>query len=222
VPELESPASPDDLYQARGEDVVLLKHRPLFTGDVLRLGDGRLVALLQHPCSMRHGTKLVPRLLGAGVQRWEQGAPSNWNSHFRRMFLPRLNQGHNWVINFDDIELVEAAAAVSAERTTVLSQEGVNLLVQRWLYHQSRVVVPTLRINEMISGQFDEADLTGDAVSELVEAGADPGEALAKVDEWLDDGPRGATKREALYDPQKRSTVRTDLRREVRSWSRAG
>lgn len=218
--ELESPGSPDELYQARGEDVDLLKYRPLFTGDVLRV-DGRLVALLQHPCSMRHGTNLVPRVLAAAVQPWEQGVPSKWNGHFRRMFLPSLDEVSNWAIDFDEIELIDAATARSAERVAVLSQVGVNLLMQRWLNHQSRVIVPTLTINEMIEGQFDEADLTGDAMAELVDGGIDPEEGLAKVDAWFDDGPRGGTKREALNDPQKRSTVRAELRKAVRHWARA-
>lgn len=216
--ELESPGSFDELYQARGEDVELLKYRPLFTGDVLRLVDGRLVALLQHPCSMRHGTTLVPRLLVAAVQPWGQGVPSKWNGHFRRMFLPHLDEVSDWVIDFDEIDLVEAATAIAAERTAVLSQVGVNLLMQRWLNHQSRVIVPTLTINNMIEGQFDEADLTGDAVAELADGGMDSNEGLAKVDAWLDHGARGSTKREALNDPQKRSTVRAELRKAVRDW----
>lgn len=220
MPELETPRSPDDLYQARGEDVELLKHRPVFTGDVLRLGGGRLVALLQHPCSMRHHTTLVPRLLVAELRPWREGVPSNWNGHFRRMFLPNLDGQNNWVIDFDAIDLVDAAAAIDAERMAVLSQEGVNLLMQRWLKHQSRVTVPTLTINEMIAGQFDEADLIGDTVTELVDAGLEPEEARAKVDAWLDDGPRGTTKREALNDPQKRSTVRAELRMAAREWAR--
>lgn len=224
MPELESPGHPDDLYQVRGVDADLLQYRPLFTGDVLRLDDGRLVALLQHPCSMRRGAELVPRLLAAAVQPWHREVPSQWTGHFRRMFLPNLDEQENWVIDFDDIDLIDAAviATSTADRTTVLSQEGVNLLMQRWLHHQSRVVVPTRTINEMIAGQFDEADLTGDAVAELVEAGLEPHEALAKVDAWLGDGPRGMTKRDALNDPQKRSTIRADLRKSVRQWGRPG
>ncbi|WP_448070464.1 hypothetical protein [Georgenia yuyongxinii] len=162
----------------------------------------------------------MPRLLAAAVQPWNQGVPK-WNGHFRRMFLPSLDKGTNWAIDFDDIDLVDAATAIAAERTTVLSQVGVNLLMQRWLNHQSRVIIPTSTINNMIEGQFDEADLTGDAVAELVDGGTDSDEALARVNAWLDDGPRGTTKREALNDPQKRSTVRAELRKAVRNWTRA-
>lgn len=217
--ELESPSSFDELYQARGEDVELRKYRPLFTGDVLRLVDGRLVALLQHPCSMRHGTTLVPRLLAAAVKPWDHDVPSKWNGHFRRMFLPSLDEVSDFAIDFDEMDLIEATTALAAERLTVLSQEGVNLLMQRWVNHQSRVIVLTSTINDMIEGQFDEADLTCDAVTDLVEVGMEPDEALAKVDAWLDDGPRGSTKREALIDPQKRSTVRAGLRKAVRHWA---
>ncbi len=46
-----------------------------------------------------------------------------------------------------------------AKRIACLSQFGVNLLLQRWIQHNSRVVVPTEKIDEATVSQFDEADL---------------------------------------------------------------
>jgi len=217
--ELESPASPDELYQVLGDDVTVLEHRPLLTGDVLSLQDGRMVTLLQHPCSMRRGIDLVPRLQVAPVELWESRAPSDWTKHVLRMFLPKFSEAGDHAIEFDKIDLVESSDALEADRLAVLSQRGVNLLLQRYIHHVSRVIVPTISINEMISGQFDEADLTGDAIEELVRVGFAIRASHERVDKWLGEGARGATRREQLDSPQHRSVVRRDLRAQVRAWS---
>lgn len=216
---LESPDSPEDLYQARGEDVEMLAHRPLFTGDVLQLDGKNTVALLQHPCSLRRGPVLVPRLLVANAGPWTNGVPSDWSKHIRRMFLPAFNGSEDWVIEFDEFDLLNASDAESAKRIAIMSQRGVNLLLQRYIHHMSRVIVPTMRINEMITGQFDEADLVGDAVDTLVATGMDVTVAADRVDTWLSEKQQGTSRRDLLYDPQERAGVRQALRTQVRTWT---
>jgi hypothetical protein len=65
----------DSLYRARGDDVV--RHRPVFTGDVFAkvtvqsVGATRVkdVMVLQHPCALRsNGVDLHPRLVVAELR----------------------------------------------------------------------------------------------------------------------------------------------------------
>ena len=198
----------------------MIQYRPLMTGDVLELGDGQRLALVQHPCSMRRGDILNPRLLVAEVREWNAGIPSDWNKHVRRMFLPEMAGETDWAIEFDSIELLDSSTALAANRIAVLSQHGVNLLVQRWVHHLARVAVPTATINKMISGQFEEVDLIGEGIDDLVSAGLESDNARTLISQWLDEKQSGQSRRTSLNDPQRRSTVRSELRRAVRGWSR--
>jgi len=217
--ELETPENIDSLYLARAGEVEEFAHRPLFTGDVLQVASDRTVALLQHPCSMRRRRVLVPRLIAAAVKPATEPPPSKWHGNYRFSYLPSMNGDANAVIEFDDVDVIPSSDAQEAERLAILSQRGVNLLLQRWIHHQSRVIVPTIKINEMIEGQFEEADLIGDEVSDLVAQGWSACTALSRVEDWLDEGGKGNTHRQALADPQKRSSVRRDLRTQVRTWA---
>lgn len=218
---LETPTSPDSLYLAREADLTEeLLHRPAFTGDVLRLTDGKLGALVQHPCAMRRGVELAKRLLVCGLREWPSPPPDWSTGHFKRAFMPRLNE-NSYAIEFDDLDVIDRDDVAAATRVAVLSQSGVNLLVQRWIHHNSRVVIPTVTIDEQTSGPFEEADLLGEACSDLVNAGKDPHEALQMADAWLSgsqvDG--GVSRRQLLGSAQERSTVRISMRRWLREIS---
>jgi hypothetical protein len=221
VPEvsLETPSSFDDLYLARGAELIEFQLRPAFTGDVYRV-DNRLVALVQHPCAMRRGADLVERLLVAEVVLNRGGIPGNWSKgSFKKMFLPDLLEEHQ-AIAFDELGVLSSAQIVSAERVAILSNIGVNLLVQRWLFHNSRVVIPTMTIGAQSIGPFDEADLIQDGCVELTEAGIDLLEANQLIDEWfsLSHGDGQVPRRTMLSNAQQRSVVRSTFRRQLRVW----
>jgi hypothetical protein len=85
--ELEAPgtdAAPEwaSVYRARGDEVV--PHRPIFTGDVFFnieiAGEARTknVIVLQHPCAIRAGVEVLPKLLVAEVNPSGKLAPSLW------------------------------------------------------------------------------------------------------------------------------------------------
>lgn len=213
---LEAPASPAELYLACGDDVEVVARRPLFTGDVLSVPDRGLVMLLQHPCSMRYGRSLAPQLLVAPVADWQGKVPSDWTTHTKRMFLPEVEPGVNKSVEFVEVYTVPSSAVTAAARVVVLSQRGVNLLLQRWVFHLSRVVVPTATLHESIAAEHEEADLIGEEVGDLVAAGHDALEAAGLVDDWLDTREGGRRRRELLRDPQARSGVRRRLREETR------
>jgi hypothetical protein len=92
VTELETPDDPESIYLARLDDVG--EHRPTFTGDIYRLGDGHMVMILQHPCALRRGVDLHPRLLVAPVS--PDSLRSNWaKAPFGTMPLPKLVESND-------------------------------------------------------------------------------------------------------------------------------
>jgi hypothetical protein len=198
-----------------------LVFRPLFTGDVLRRPGDELVMTVHHPCAMRRGADLVERVLVVGVAAAGSPPPKLWTGSYRAMFLPDLfGDGSDFVADLDDIDMMSPADIAASTRAVILSPVGVNLLMQRWINHTSRVVVPTPTINTMIAGQYDEADLVAEAVGELVSMGAGAAPAQAQVARWLDVPPAGEEAlRRRLSDPQQRSTVRRTMRRLVNEWS---
>jgi len=218
--DLETPQGSGELYLAYGDDIPDFERRPAFTGDIYKLSPDRSVALVQHPCAMRRGVQMAPKLLVCEVKVNRDGVPSDWSAgHFKRMFLPEL-AGESFVIEFEEIDVVTREELRAAERLAILSNRGVNLLVQRWLFHNSRVVVPTITINAQASGPFEEADLIQEASDGLVDSGTTIDEAQALVDTWLGESPGegSPSRRDLLSDPQQRSVVRSGLRRQLRDW----
>lgn len=217
--ELEAPSSSDDLYLARGEDVQVVGARPLFTGDVLELNDGTMVILLQHPCSMRNGLTLVPQLIVSNVVPWDQRVPSDWTKYPKKMFLLEFRPNQTYAVDFVQVRTIAAEQAEQATRLAVLSQRGVNLLLQRWANHLTRVVVPTTTLHESIAAEHEEADLIGDQVGDLIDRGLGPDSAAKLVDDWLNVQVSGNRRRKLLRDPQARSGLRKQLRADARAWN---
>lgn len=221
---LETPGDFEGILLAEGSDADEFLFRPAFTGDIYDVGDDRLVLLIQHPCAMRRGAELNDRLLVCEVTLNTNGVPKNWSSsHFKRMFFPRIG-GRSYLAELDNIDVVSRASLEAGRRIALLSALGVNVLVQRWLHHNSRVIVPTITINAQTSGPYEEADLVGDACWELVDGGFEQGRAIYQIDHWLSEkySDPGVSRREMLSDPQQRSAVRTALRRQTKSWLAAG
>lgn len=216
---LETPSAPDDLYLARVDEVEVLKDRPIFTGDVVRTSDEHLFCVLQHPCAFRQGTKLAKRVLVSEVFQVDS-SPVDWSvGHFKSMFLPELGGAgtSTWKVAFSEICILSLDELRSGERIAILSGLGVNLLLQRWLHHNSRVVVPTARLAESTSGPFDEADLIADSISDLVAGGMLPSAALQWVETWFGEQylASGGSRRDALNDRQSVAGVRASLRKAV-------
>ncbi len=221
----------DSLYRARGAEVVA--HRPFFTGDVfsgVRIAgerDSRNVIILQHPCAIRTGgVKLVGKLVMAEVRPLSPLIPpSNWTTgHYRCMPLPLLivdDKRPDHSARFDAPHLATPEQLQEASRIACLSQKGVNLLLQRWVHHNSRVVVPTYQYQTMTAAQYEEADMIEDWCADRADDGIEASDALLEVDEWLSvKDTQGGSRRDALKDEQQRSTLRRDLRAHLR-WVRS-
>lgn len=225
---LESPsgAEPrwDRLYRARGDDVVL--HRPFFTGDVftdvtLAAGDAtrtRNVMVIQHPCAIRtDGVNLVDPLLVSEVRKHKELPPEDWQGHGKLMPLPDLmpdidtGRRHQAAM-FDKLHLV--APADLKNRVACLSQPGVNLLLQRWVHHSSRFIVPTQDFQTVTGGVFEEADMVEEWCEERVSEALSIADATAECVAWLrqESATGGGMRQRMLEEPQNRSAIRKEMR----------
>jgi hypothetical protein len=220
----------DSLYRARGEEVQA--QRSIFTGDVLlevdvqSIGETRRlsVMVLQHPCALRtNGVDLQPRLIVAEVRDHPILSTQQWTGHFRKMPLPELiPSGHaesrHQAALFTEMYLASPDALAAATRVACLSQAGVNLLMQRWVNHNSRMVAPTWQYQDVTSAAFDEADLIEEWCDERTGAGLSVHEATVEVMKWLREDIDGvSTRQNRLEEAQQRSAVRSEMRVKLRS-----
>lgn len=207
---LETPASADSLYIARDSEIEEL--RPAFTGDVYR-HDGKLLMLVQHPCALRRGVTMHENILAVEVKSTDAKPRSDWKNHaVAEMPLPALQEGHS-IADFLAVRVEKSASLIGSPRLAILSERGVNLLMQRWVYHCSRVVVPTITYNDQTYGPFNEADLALDWLTDRA-AVLGRAEAFAEFDDWVrGPGDAGQQSRQSrLGDRQEANSVRREAR----------
>lgn len=70
---------------------------------------------------------------------------------------------------FDEPYLVGPDDLDLDKRVACMSQTGVNLLLQRWVHHNSRAVIPTATYQEVSSPAYEETDLIEEWVEERLE-----------------------------------------------------
>lgn len=226
--ELEAPgtdAEPDwaGIYRSRGDEVV--EHRPVFTGDVFSnvqlVGEPETITviILQHPCAIRlDGVRLADKLLVAQVMPSRILLPSQWSGKFYKQMplaelLPGGPQEHHTAM-FNKHQLVTPAELEEGTRIACLSQKGVNLLLQRWVHHNSRAVIHSSLYQEVSSPQYEEADIVEDWCTDRLDDGIDVSKATTEIDEWLSDAEKtGVSPRELLKEDQHRSRVRQAVRK---------
>lgn len=203
-----------------------MRHRPIFTGDVFEqvraqgLGQTRTknVIVLQHPCALRsNGMDLQPRLMVGEVRQHKVIPVEEWTGYFSKMPLPDLNPGvtsgkRHQAAFFDEPYLVGPDDLDLDKRVACMSQTGVNLLLQRWVHHNSRAVIPTATYQEVSSPAYEETDLIEEWVEERLEVGLDLREATVEAVKWLREDTGGVMRQRLLEEPQSRSNVRQQLR----------
>ncbi len=209
------------IYRSRGVEVS--STRPLFTGDVYEgvkvpgaYGNikARAVMVIHHPCAMRvDGVDLIDKLLVVEVSKRREFTEAEWQGNYKVMPLPDLkpeastSQRHQ-AANFERPQLVKPSQLTT--RIATLSPMGVNLMLQRWVHYSSRVVVPSESFQEMIVGEYEEADLIEEWCDERAEI--DVIDSTRACVAWLRQSIDGTTHQERLREPQSRSTVRVEMR----------
>jgi hypothetical protein len=232
APSGDEPSQWEELYRARADEV--MPYRPVFTGDVFSsvavgpTGEHTSdVIVLQHPCALRsNGVDLTPSgVLVAEVRPYQYLKVSQWGGHAKRMPLPGVlpegdDPGHR-AAHFDALHVVTPDHLV--ERVCCMTPFGVNLLLQRWVHHNSRVIVPAFQYNTVVGGVFEEADLIEEWCEDRADALGDDEAAAIRIAAteavtWLREAPNGGKMRqELLRDPQQRSQIRKDMRAAIKA-----
>lgn len=207
------------LYRARGDEVVA--QRPIFTGDVffsvpvVGEDEPKNVIVLQHPCVIRKGLALTPKLLVAEVRAEQLRRPSHWARFTRQIPLAELvvdGSVAHYAGFFVDHQLVVSGSLDVSLRVAAMSQRGVNLLMQRWVHHNSRVIVPTQDYQEVTCPQYEEADIIEEWCIDREGDGISLNDAAVEIDSWLTGDKSASSPRARLEDPQRRSAVRREAR----------
>lgn len=206
------------LYHATGDEIN--PNRPVFTGDVVLI-QSVPVAVLQHPCALRlNGVDLQPRVLVGQVQGWQRLTADQWAGNYKLMPLPTVatDDSNDSRISFVDLDVINSDLLENSYRLANLSEAGVNLLLQRWIHHNSRVVVPTHSIQEVTSGPFAEAELVEEWCDTFTSQGLELGACRAGVHKWLRERESGMnlSRQEMLEDVEQRSAVRRAMRQRLR------
>jgi len=205
------------LYRSRGDEVGA--QRPIFTGDVFFgvpvIGEGKPknVVVLQHPCVIRRGLKLTPKLLVAEVRPEGLHRPSTWSRFPRQMPLAELvidGTPPHYAGFFVNHQLVVSDSLDVNQRVASMSQRGVNLLMQRWVHHNSRVIVPTQDYQGVTGSQYEEADIIEEWCIDRNNDGVSLDNSIKEIDKWLGAGDPAPRRR--LEDPQQRSAIRREVR----------
>ena len=213
-----------ELYLYRASDIN--SRRPIFTGDVFFdvevQGVGAIeqknVIVIQHPCALRsNGIDLTDTLMLAEVVPHRLLQPSEWTGFARLMPLPELvtnDPQDSWAAQFTSCYLAIPDSLALDKRVACMTLPGVNLLMQRWVFHNSRVVVPTWKYDEAVNAQYEEADGIEEWCDIRTGQGIKVVEAAAEANQWLNEDITGGIKRRRLLeDPQYRSSVRKEMRK---------
>ncbi|HZM55053.1 MAG TPA: hypothetical protein VFC03_08525 [Acidimicrobiales bacterium] len=212
------------LYRARGDEVVA--QRPVFTGDVffgvsvIGEDEPKDVLVLQHPCVIRRGLVLTPKLLVAEVRPEGLHRPSKWDRFPRQMPLAELvveGTPTHYAAFFVDHQLVRPESLDIDQRVACMSQRGVNLLMQRWVHHNSRVIVPTYDYQDVTSPQYEESDIIEEWCIDREDDGVSLDDATVEIDAWLTGDKSPTSPRARLEDPQQRSAIRREVRAHLRT-----
>lgn len=223
---LEYPSSVEDLYLASSREEVE-RSRPVLTGDVFEgvtipgVDERDYALILTHPCSMRKdGVNLVDRLLMARVTEAPDLPLPDWaTGHFKVMPLPALI-GRSYAARFDEIGLVQSSQVQDSRRVACLTPFGINLLQQRFIWHLTRFLAPTHRLNEASASVFEEADLCEEWVMVSTEQGRTAHQAETDFHEWIRTEDESGTRRQSdLADPQRRAGIRREMRRHLQARS---
>jgi hypothetical protein len=229
---LDSPADAEEIYLDRGGEID--HYRPVCQGDIFLdvaipgLDPGHGVMVIAHPCVMRAGPRLRPKVTVIPIVAYDRLPLENWStSHLRVFPLPALDPSQPdraYAARFDEFGTVPTDALNLDRRVAMLSQRGVLLLQQRFIHSVSRVEIPLSILLEASAAVFEELELQENwnltFVAPQVDSGEEASELLAieaeAFDQVMRSGPEDATLRERLQVPQARAEVRRAVNQTIR------
>jgi hypothetical protein len=219
--ELSCPDSVEQIYDARGEEVDAL--RPVCQGDVYSglqmpgFNDDQPLILIAHPCSMRTGANLRPRLQACPVRTYQKMPLRKWTGHGRVMPLPELRTDSDSQAGFlTETGVVDADGLENATRIARLSNDGILFLQQRIVYTLTHTIVGLDTLAKYSAVALEEIELLESWNEELCRDLPD-GELQARLDtvayqfeEFMRGGPR-----DKLTEPTTRGQARAEIRAEA-------
>jgi hypothetical protein len=140
----EAPGSADEIYAATNG---VPPARPILQGDIFRdvmipgFDRHHSAMIIQHPCSMRMGAKLRPRLTMAIVRsRAARINAKDWQGNGAVMLLPDLyGDGAGYEADFRDSGTVASSTLERSMRVAALSEYGIHVLQQRLVHYMTRL-----------------------------------------------------------------------------------
>lgn len=209
---------PDALYDERKS---VSRARPILQGDVFDdvvlpgFGEEPLkVQIVAHPCAMRVGADLAPRVTVAPVRPHAKVSGRGWDGNLRVMPLSDLVGSEHFATRFVDVTACPAELLTRDRRIASLSHRGIHVLQQRLVKHYTRTELELELLRRESAPVLTEAELQWDWVeavlTDLAQAGDSDIEAeAAEFEAWLRDG--NPSRQERL-----RSEIHhTDVRREA-------
>jgi hypothetical protein len=212
------PIEPDALYDERTD---VSRARPLLQGDVfddvVLPGFGEeptKVQIVAHPCAMRTGANLTPRITVAPVKPHRSITGTGWDGNVRLMPLAALVGGEHFATRFVDVTACPAELLTRDHRIATLSHQGIYVLQQRLIKHYTRVEMRLEVLRSESAPVLTEAELLWDWLEQvLTEAELDDDEALED-----ETGVFEECMRKGAPSPQERlrsEIHHTDVRREA-------
>ena len=200
---------PDALYDQRAD---VSRARPLLQGDVFDevvlpgFGDEpRKVQIVAHPCSMRTGASLTPRITVAPVEPHRQITGKGWDGNPRLMPLAELTADGHFATKFVDVTACPSELLTRDRRIATLSNQGIYVLQQRLIMHYTRTEMGLEVLRSQSAPVLTEAELLWDWLEQvLTEPEIDNDDLLdaeAEVFEtWMREG-----------DPSPQARLRTEI-----------
>lgn len=209
---------PDALYDERTD---VSRARPILQGDVF---DGVIlpgfseepmkVQIVAHPCAMRTGANLAPRITVAPVETYQEVTGQGWNGNLRVMPLAQLTSFGNFATKFADVTACPVELLIREQRIATLSHRGIYILQQRLVKHYTRLEMPLELMRRESAPVLTEAEIQWHWLEEVLnEAELADDDAIAvetlAFEKWVREG-----------DPSRQQRLReevhhTDIRREA-------
>lgn len=213
----------DALYDERTD---VSRARPLLQGDVF---DGVIlpgfgpepmkVQIIAHPCAMRRGADVTPRVTVAPVEPYQEVTGRGWDGNLRVMPLAALVDGEHFATKFVDVTASPAEQLTRGQRIATLSHQGIYVLQQRLIKHYTRVEMPLEVLRRESAAVLTEAELQWGWLDEvLTDDELDQEDAIAVeatvFDGWLGEG--NPSRRLLLGNEIHHTDVRREAQRAAR------
>lgn len=204
-------------------------YRPILQGDVFTeveiggLGVQDAIIIVSHPCTMRAGVALKPRLQAAKVRQDSQLVDlDEWpTGHFRSMLLPGLDpdSADHFSAALSEVGIVHSSDLRLDRRKACLSELGIYLLQQRMVFCQTRALIGLDTLAGASQHVLEEAELLEEWIEGLVsEDGQGLTQAITSAAEEFDtflSEPAAASLRSKLELSRECAGVRRAVRTEI-------